>query len=671
MSTQSIPESSTHGARELSVLLVEDDDSDAAFLRSLLDRARLRPYKFERVSTLAAAVAVLAPARTENAQHAQAAPPDRPFDIVLLDLGLPDTQGLDGASRIIEVAPQVPIIVLTGADDDELALRAATQNVQDYLVKWEFDPTSLARSIRYAVERHTLRMQLKAEKERAESASRAKSEFLANMSHEIRTPMNIVLGMAEVLRGTPLSPVQKEQLDRLQRAGDHLMDLIDNVLDLSRIEAGRVELEGVSFDFCELLTTITEFVRPLANAKHLDLVVDVEPGLPRTLIGDPRRLRQVLLNLLGNAVKFTERGRIELIVAHDPDGHADGALWFRVADTGPGIPEDRLRSVFDQFVQADATVARKHGGAGLGLSIASNLVNLMHGRIWADSEVGRGTTFNVRVTLQSVPAERESGTVAKAAPDVDTIRRALITSGNRMRILVVDDMADNHALVEAYLGGLPVEITSALSGEQAIAAFAADTFDIVYVDLHMPDMDGFTTVRGLREHERSTYAAPTPMIAMSADVLTESMDRAKRSGCDGYLAKPLRRATFLESLWRYGKGGEVPMEKLSDEPIIDPDLIPILPRFLSNRRADCTTMRAAVESGDFSQIAILAHNMKGTGAAFGFPRLSELGGQLEAYARKNDGPNVALKLAELSHELESVDRRVGKLAPRQGEAKHG
>jgi signal transduction histidine kinase/HPt (histidine-containing phosphotransfer) domain-containing protein len=671
MSTQSIPESSTHGARELSVLLVEDDDSDAAFLRSLLDRARLRPYKFERVSTLAGAVSVLAPARTDGGNEAEGAPPERRFDVVLLDLGLPDTQGLDGASHITDVAPWVPIIVLTGADDDELAFRAATQNVQDYLVKWEFDPTSLARSIRYAVERHTLRMQLKAEKERAESASRAKSEFLANMSHEIRTPMNIVLGMAEVLRGTPLSPVQKEQLDRLQRAGDHLMELIDNVLDLSRIESGRVELEAVPFDFSELLTTITEFVRPLAGAKHLELVVDMSHDLPRTLIGDPRRLRQVLLNLLGNAVKFTERGRIELAVSRDPEGRADGSLWFKVVDTGPGIPVDRLRSVFDQFVQADATVARKHGGAGLGLSIASNIVNMMHGRIWADSEVGRGTTFNVCVTLQTVPAERESGTVPKASPDVDTIRRALISSGNRMRVLVVDDMPDNHALVQAYLSGLPVSVTSALSGAQAIAAFAADTFDVVYVDLHMPDMDGFTTVRSLREQERSTYAAATPMIAMSADVLTESMDRAKRSGCDGYLAKPLRRATFLESLWRHGKGGEVPMEKNSDEPNIDPDLLPILPRFLSNRHADCATMRASSEAGDYSQVAILAHNMKGTGAAFGFPRLSEIGGQLEAYARKNDGPNVALKLAELASELEIVDRRVGKLAPRQGEAKHG
>jgi CheY-like chemotaxis protein len=371
-------------------------------------------------------------------------------------------------------------------------------------------------------------------------------------------------------------------------------------------------------------------------------------------------------------VKFTERGRVELTVAHDPEDRAEGAICFRIVDTGPGIPEDRLRSVFEQFVQADATVARKHGGAGLGLSIASNLVALMHGRIWADSEVGRGTTFNVRVTLPVLPAERESGTMAKAAPDIDTIRRALISSGNRMRILVVDDMADNHALVEAYLAGLPVSVTSALSGELAVAAFGADTFDVVFVDLHMPDMDGFTTVRTMREHERTTYAAPTPMIAMSADVLTESMDRAKKSGCDGYLAKPLRRATFLESLWRYGKGGEVPMEKESpDEPKIDPDLLPILPRFLSNRRADCGTMCAAAEAGEYAQVAILAHNMKGTGAAFGFPRLSEIGGRLEAAARKSDGPIVTSTLAELSHELEGVERRVGKLAPVQGDVKHG
>jgi signal transduction histidine kinase/HPt (histidine-containing phosphotransfer) domain-containing protein len=659
MSTQSIPESSAHGARELSVLLVEDDDSDAAFLRSLLDRARLRPYKFERVSTLGAALTLLAPS-------------DRNFSVVLLDLGLPDTQGLDGASRIQAVAPQVPIVVLTGADDDELAVRAATQNVQDYLVKWEFDPTSLARSIRYAVERHQLRMQLKEEKERAESASRAKSEFLANMSHEIRTPMNIVLGMAEVLRGTPLSPVQKEQLDRLERAGDHLMELIDNVLDLSRIEAGRVELESVPFDFAELLSTVVEFVRPVASAKHLDLAVDVAPDLPRSLVGDPRRLRQVLLNLLGNAVKFTERGCIKLSVARDPDGPSDGAFWFRIVDTGPGIPADRLRSVFDQFVQADATVARKHGGAGLGLAIASNLVNLMHGRIWADSEVGRGTTFNVRVTLH-VPAERESGTLPKVAPDIDTIRRALITSGNRMRVLVVDDMPDNHALIEAYLVGLPVSLTSALSGEQAVAAFAADTFDVVFVDLHMPDMDGFVTVRTMRDHERDTYAAPTPMIAMSADVLTESMDRAKRAGCDGYLAKPLRRANFLESIWRYGKGGDVPMEKESSDDLrIDPDLLPILPRFLSNRRADCATMRSSADAGDFGQVALLAHNMKGTGAAFGFPRLSELGGQLERFAREADALHVAEKLGELTRELEIVERRFAKITPSlQSEAKHG
>ena len=626
----------------LRLLLVEDDSADAVFFRALIERAHLS-YELHRVTTLAEALAAL----TE---------PGPPFDVVLLDLGLADTTGLDGVSRITREVPGIPIVVLTGADDDELAMRAAMQNVQDYLVKWDFDASTLGRCIRYAVERNHLRLELSRSAIRAEAASKAKGDFLATMSHEIRAPMNVVLGMAELLRTTNLSPAQGGMLDRLRTAGDHLMALIDNVLDLSRIEAGHVELEAVSVNLAELASGTAEMVRMAARSKGLGVSVDIDPALPPTLVGDPKRLRQVLLNLLGNAVKFTVRGSVELTLRLVENGTRDGALSIRVQDSGPGIPQDRLESVFDKFVQGDTGIARRHGGAGLGLAIASDLVSLMGGQIGVESALGRGTAFFFTVPL-NLPARSTSERVP-AVRDAASIERDLRSVRETRRVLLIDDSRDNHMLIEAYLADLPVAVQCVESGEAGIAAFEADTYDTVFVDMHMPGLDGCATVVALRAHEQRTNAAPTPMIALSADVLKESIERARASGCDDYLGKPVGRAAFLEALWRFSMNdrasGTQAVAAAAPPSKVDPNVVSLLPRFLANRRDDCAVMRSCL-GVDLDRIAMLAHNMKGTGAAFGFPELSRIGGELEKFARAHDDAGTRRALDELTHELTAVD----------------
>ncbi len=627
--------------RVLRLLLVEDDSADAMFFRALIERAHLA-YDLHRVSTLAEALGSL----TE---------PGAAFDVILLDLGLPDSTGLEGATRLTGAVPGIPIVVLTGSNDDELAMRAATQQVQDYLVKWDFDASTLGRCIRYAVERNTLREQLRSEVARAAAASQAKGDFLATMSHEIRAPMNVVLGMAELLRTTPLSPAQWGMLDRLRTAGDHLLALIDDVLDLSRIEAGRVELDAVPFGLPELVSGTADMVRLQAQSKGLGVSVDVDPSLPHVLVGDPKRLRQVLLNLLGNAVKFTMTGSVELTLRLAENGTRDGAVSIRVQDSGPGIPQDRLVSVFEKFVQADSGIARRHGGAGLGLAIASDLVSLMGGELAVESEVGRGSAFYFTVPLH-VPDSTTSRPVPRLQDD-ETIERELSSGGATTRILLIDDSQDNHMLIRAYLEDLPVSVLCVESGEAGVAAFAADTFDVVFVDMHMPGLDGCATLQALRAHEQLTYAVPTPMIALSADVLKESLVRAKAAGCDDYVSKPVRRAAFLEVVWRFarsdGPSSSQALAAMPSEPL-DPVFSSNLPRFLANRRADCVVMRASL-GVDFDRIAVLAHNMKGTGTSFGFPELSRLGGELEALARTRDDEGTRRVLDELTFELATVD----------------
>ena len=368
----------------------------------------------------------------------------------------------------------------------------------------------------------------------AEAATRAKSEFLAVMSHEIRTPMNAILGFADILARTGLDTEQRHSVDTVREAAEALMRVINDILDYSRIEAGRIELEQADFAPDSVLAGVVDTLRPAAAERGLSLRATVEPEVPAWLRGDAYRLRQVLLNLVGNAVKFTWRGSIGVRLLHEEDCGGSARLRFEVEDTGVGIPREIQPHLFERFTQADSSVSRKYGGSGLGLSICKRLVELMGGAIGVDSEPGRGSTFWFAVTL---PRGKETAPVAVALPG------APANAGIGSRLLVVDDNAANRQLAQILLEDAGYRVDGVDSGAAALEAVASQDYALVLMDVQMPGMDGYEATRRLRDAGHGL-----PIVALTAGVTDEDVSRSRAAGMNAHLAKPIDRQALLRAV---------------------------------------------------------------------------------------------------------------------------
>jgi PAS domain S-box-containing protein len=384
--------------------------------------------------------------------------------------------------------------------------------------------------------------QLIAAREAALEASRAKSDFLSSMSHEIRTPMNAVLGMADVLWESDLSAEQRRYLDIIRNNGVTLLDLINDILDLAKVESGQLRFEEVDFDIRELVDTVVETMALRAHKKRLELASHVDSGVPRTLTGDPLRLRQVIVNLLGNAVKFTTAGEIVLSVdvARPDAGSGTALIRFSVTDTGIGIAPDKTESIFSAFTQADSTTTRKYGGTGLGLAIVKRLVEMYRGEISVVSEVGKGSTFSFTAEFRTAHGEV---TVAPAAANVDLAG---------MRILVVDDTAANRMILEHALTSQGVLVTCVESGQAALneidrAAASGESYHAILLDCRMPTMDGIEVADQIRH--RGLAPRDRPIILMlTSDDLNATMERARDVGVEIYMVKPIKRVDLFKAL---------------------------------------------------------------------------------------------------------------------------
>jgi signal transduction histidine kinase len=476
-------------------------------------------------------------------------------DLVVLDQRLPDASGLQLAALLKANSPLLPVVLLTGYVSTDTAI-AAVGLVDDYLTK-PVPPDELIKVVQTRLEQHRLRLanqqlvtklretnntlertvqertrELKAARDQAMEASRLKSQFLANMSHEIRTPMNGVLGAGNLLAATDLTDEQRAYVDILSSSGQALLTIINDVLDLSKIEAGRLELELSTFTLIDPFTEVVNLLAPQASAKNIRLSLNADADLPLSVVGDAGRLRQVVTNLVGNAVKFTNVGHVLVDVSAESRPSGDIMLRCAVSDSGIGIAEQDIARLFTEFSQLDTSNARRFGGTGLGLAISDRLVRLMNGEIGCTPNPGGGSTF--WFTAPFALGRSDSPARTHVAPTATPRGTA---PASAPAILIVEDNETNALILTHMLKLLGYRSDTVSNGADALEAAARETYATILMDCQMPVMDGFTTTRRLRS--RFAGDPRIPIVAITATATTEDQERCFAAGMDDYLPKPI------------------------------------------------------------------------------------------------------------------------------------
>lgn len=649
-------------------------------------------------------------------------------------------------------------------------------------IRGEWHSIAILRDI---TERKQMESRLKISKEAAEAVSIAKSRFLASMSHEIRTPLNAIIGVAELLSKTDLNTSQKNYVNIFKQSGNNLLHIINGLLDFSKIESGQLELDKTNFDLTELLNNTIEIMALSAHIKDLELMYHIFPDVPRFLIGDQNRLAQIIINLIGNAIKFTDRGEIILTVKNDPNAQSPGSILFSVSDTGIGIPEDKIDKVFFPFTQLDSSSTRKYGGTGLGLAISKNLVKLFAGKIWAESTVERGSVFYFTVRLEVQPVQFETkypkelnqlhiliiddnkthcnilrevlegyGAIVKAlesaekgiteldlslakdepyniilldqnmpqmngfqvadyikhklypssniimmfnanytANDIAIInemnipsylikpikeielinsieslirskqedsagmmlppKKALNINRSHLNILLAEDQEMNSMLIRAYFDELPYTIDLAENGKKAVDKFKSGKYDLILMDIQMPEVDGYIATKEIRQWEKENNLKPTPIIALTAYAYSEDKDKALESGCDGYISKPFRAENLLAIIYEHTKDKMIPTERIPVK--VDSQVKKVLPTLFKNIRDYVENIKTCIEIDDYKTIKIIGHGFKGAGKGYGLDLITEIGKIIEQAAVERNKEIISQKVEELMNYINNIE----------------
>ncbi|MFT5727382.1 MAG: signal transduction histidine kinase/CheY-like chemotaxis protein [Desulforhopalus sp.] len=463
------------------------------------------------------------------------------------------------------------------------------------------------------------------EQKRREDLS--KSDFLANMSHEIRTPLNIILGMAHLLEETPLTTPQLQYLNSLRVTGQQLMEILNNILEFSRIEAGKIAFEPEPFSLQKIINQIEASALPLCLPKRLEFVVNYDPLLVMERVGDSLKIFQILLNLVNNAVKFTKSGTIILSIEENPDQKEN--LILRVQDTGIGISRDQQKIIFDRFTQANESLSEQHGGAGLGLAISQKLTETMRGNLTVSSRFGHGSTFTCSLPLQQV--------IASERPKI-RFNTHLILPENfpQLSVLAVDDIKENLEVIQLYLKDYPIDIHTAQDGQDALLKLDSVTFDMVLMDIRMPVMDGITATKTIRKKERGTDD-PAIIIAITAHAFQEQTNKFLKLGFDGVLTKPFSKRDLIQALVRYTSKQlvEPPPSEMGNKAIgyclenekaedIPDSLTELLPQIFQTITTDFNVIKEALADKNHPDVYSTCHALTGVCGMFGFRRLATL-----------------------------------------------
>lgn len=501
----------------ISVLLLEDDAGDALLLTEELEDDRRDIFKITHTTSLSETIAAL----DENN-----------YDIILSDLSVPDSHGTETFETLLKEA-ELPVIVLTGDENDKVSEKAMELGVQDFIVKNKLERYDVPSAIKYAIQRHKINQSIN-------QSNKLKSEFLANMSHEIRTPLNGIIGAADLLQRTDLSDDQKKYLRVITQSGDTLLALINDILDISKIEANELELYSETLNIRDFVYDVVQSIVARANEKNIELVVNYEGDVPISISSDQVRLNQIMVNLLGNAIKFVDEGYIAVHVKEIETSGSDVRLSFTVEDSGIGIPEEKLDAIFDKFAQADASTTKKYGGTGLGLAITQKLVTLMGGEIHVESTVGVGTRFMFEIPCKIVEqADREEAQ--------KTIREI-----EELKVLLVDDSEVILQFMSTSLTQMGIYHLATTNSNEALklarqAADSGSAFDVIISDYEMPGLNGIDLAKAIRSTEK-TKDTKFILISTMGRLHTGEEDFGK-TGADAFLLKPINAHDLRHKLY--------------------------------------------------------------------------------------------------------------------------